>query len=478
MFKASLEDTIVAIATPIGVGGIGIIRLSGKEALAIADKIFVSKATVKPTRFRSHTVHYGWIVRNRPTPRRCPPTRCRKGGKEIVDEVLLTVMRAPRSYTREDIVEISCHGGIVSLRAILNLALEYGARLAEPGEFTKRAFLNGRIDLAQAEAVLDIIQSRTDAFLKVSVHQLKGDLTIELENIREQLTDIYTELEAIVNFPEDDIDASGRRQIARKINAGFRRVERLLESSEHGRILKEGIKIVICGKPNVGKSSLLNVLLKQPRAIVSDIAGTTRDTIEETAQIQGIPFQLIDTAGILEPRDLIEKEAVKRSRLFVEGADLILFVLDASHPLTKQDRDLIGHVKDKNVLVVLNKCDLPSRIETKKITEAFADKRLVRISALRKKAIAQLEDAVVENVWRGRVTEPDGILISNVRHLDSLKKCAELIKTACQSLSENFSLEFVSEDIKEAVNYLDQITGKNIDSDLLDKIFSQFCIGK
>jgi len=478
VFKTSLEDTIVAISTPLGVGGIGMIRLSGKRALAIADQIFVSPKRIAPSRCKSHTVHYGWIINQPPSPRRCSPTRWGNGAKEIVDEVLLTVMRAPRSYTKEDIVEISCHGGIVSLRAILNLTLECGARLAEPGEFTKRAFLNGRIDLAQAEAVLDIIQSRTDAFLKVSVHQLKGDLTVELENIREQLMDIYAELEAIVNFPEDDIDASGRRQITRKINAGFKRVERLLASSEHGRILKEGIKIVICGKSNVGKSSLLNVLLKQPRAIVSDIAGTTRDTIEETAQIKGIPFQLIDTAGILEPRDLIEKEAVKRSRLFIEGADLILFVLDASHPLTKQDRDLIGHVKDKNVVVVLNKCDLPSRIETKKITKAFAGKQLVRISALRKKAIAQLEEAIVESVWRGKVAEPDGILISNTRHLDSLKKCAELIKTAYQSLSQNLSLEFASEDIKEAVNHLDQITGKNIDSDLLDKIFSQFCIGK
>jgi len=485
MFKTSLEDTIVAISTPMGTGGIGIIRLSGKKALAIVDQIFVSKAKVKPSRFKSHTIHYGWIIRKskmdddlRGLHMNSQANRAGHRDHEIIDEVLLTIMRAPRSYTKEDIAEISCHGGIVSLRTILNLTLENGARLAEPGEFTKRAFLNGRIDLAQAEAVLDIMQSRTDAFLKVSVNQLKGDLTVELENIREQLMDIYIELEAIVNFPEDDIDASGRRQIARKIEAGFKRVEQLLESSEHGRILKEGIKIVICGKPNVGKSSLLNVLLKQPRAIVSDIAGTTRDTIEETAQIKGIPFQLIDTAGILEPRDLIEREAIKRSRLFIEGADLILLVLDASHPLTKQDRDLIGHVKDRNVLVVLNKSDLPSKIEIKKITAALKGKQLVRISALRKKAIAQLEKAIVENVWQGKAADTSGILISNVRHIDSLKKCSQVIRKARQSLEENLPLEFISEDIKEAVNDLDQITGRNIDSDLLDKIFSQFCIGK
>lgn len=485
MLKTSLEDTIVAISTPIGVGGIGVIRLSGKKALAIVDQIFIGKDKIKPSRFKSHTVHYGWIIRklNRDKDLRglsvnSQANRMGHGDCEVIDEVLLTVMRAPRSYTKEDTVEISCHGGMVSLRTILNLALESGARLAEPGEFTKRAFLNGRIDLAQAEAVLDIIQSRTNAFLKVSVNQLRGDLTVELEAIREQLMDIYTELEAIVNFPEDDVNASDRREIEKRISRILLRVEKLLASGEHGRILKEGIQIVICGRSNVGKSSLLNVLLKQPRAIVSDIAGTTRDTIEETAQIRGIPFQLIDTAGILEPRDLIEEEAIKRSRLFIEAADLILLVLDASQPLTKEDHDVIRQVVDKNVLVVVNKCDLPSQIDEKDMARVLPGKRAVRISAWLRTAIDVLEEAMMEEIWHGKVTESPEILISNVRHMDSLKRCSQFIQKACQSLPENLPLEFVSEDIKEAVNGLDQITGRNMDSDLLDKIFSQFCIGK
>src|SRR3989338_1891946 len=312
----SLEDTIVAIATAVGSGGIGIVRLSGRQAVGIADQLFISRKNKKPAEFANYTAHYGWIVKN-----------LRAGAyiselqEEIVDEVLLTVMRTPKSYTKEDVVEISCHGGMVSLRSILMMATELGARLAEPGEFTKRAFLNGRLDLTQAEAVLDIIQAKASAFLRVSHHQLKGELTKTLEDIREHVMTVYTQLEAIMNFPEDDIDSPAKPEILKRISEAEGQVERLLLSSEQGRILKEGIKIVICGRPNVGKSLLLNVLLKQPRAIVSDIAGTTRDTIEETAQIKGIPFQLIDTAGILEPRDFIEQEAVKRSRLSMDSAD-------------------------------------------------------------------------------------------------------------------------------------------------------------
>ncbi len=460
----SLEDTIVAISTANGQAGIGIIRLSGIQAVTIVDGIFLAKNKKKLSACKSFTVNYGWIM--------AYPL------DKVIDEVLVTVMRAPKSYTKEDVVEISCHGGIVSLRAILQRVLDSGARLAEPGEFTKRAFLNGRIDLTQAEAVLDIIQSKTDTFLQVSTNQLKGELSIELESIREALTKVYIEMEAVVNFPEDDIDSKGRAKLSADIEKAKQKVEGLLKSSEQGRILKEGIKIVLCGKPNVGKSSLLNVLLKQPRAIVSAIAGTTRDTIEETAQIRGIPFQLIDTAGILEPRDVIEEEAIKRSHMSIKSADLVLLMLDASCPLEQEDRDLMSKIKGQNIIVVLNKCDLKQQIEESQIQKSCMSEKMVKVSALEKKGVDALEKIIVEEVWHGKTVEVHGILISNVRHITALKKCFESLDKARSSLSNGLSLEFVSEDIKVAVNYLDSITGRNIDTDLLDNIFSQFCIGK
>lgn len=466
----NLDDTIVAISTAIGQGAIGIVRLSGNEALSIADGLVFSSSGKKPSEFKNFTVHYGW-VRRRDTRHKTQDTN----EQEIIDEVLLTVMRAPKSYTKEDMVEISCHGGIVSVRAILTCAVDLGARLAEPGEFTKRAFLNGRIDLTQAEAVLDIIQSKTEDFLRVSTNQLKGELSTELESIREQLMSAYVEIEAFINFPEDDINAAGREKILSVIETAEKRVEKLLLSSEQGRILKEGIKVVICGRPNVGKSSLLNVLLKTPRAIVSAIAGTTRDTIEETAQIRGIPFQLVDTAGILEPRDFIEEEAVKRSQLSIRSADLVLLVLDNSSLLMKEDQELIQSLNGKNVLVVLNKSDLPQKLEKQSIEKNFSS--MLKVSARTNEGIEQLEEAIVQSVWHGQAPESSAILISNLRHIESLKKCQEALREVERALPL-ISLEFSSEEIKRAVNFLDNITGRNIDVDLLDNIFSKFCIGK
>ncbi len=458
----SLEDTIVAISTPSGQGGIGIVRLSGGEAVSVCEKMFKGKKGKPVSQLKSHTVHYGWI----------------QSGDEVVDEVLLTIMRAPKSYTKEDVIEISCHGGMVSLRAILQLAISHGARMAQPGEFTKRAFLNGRIDLAQAEAVLDIIHSKTEHFLKVSTHQLKGELSTELESIREELLKSYVEIEAIVNFPEDDIDASQREKIIEKIDVQKQRVEKLLASSQHGRILKEGIKIVLAGRPNVGKSSLLNVLLKTPRAIVSDIAGTTRDTIEELAQIQGIPFQLVDTAGILEPRDLIEEEAVKRSHMYIQGADLVLFVLDASSSVQQEDQMLMERVKDHNALVVFNKSDLKSQMTQADIKKYLPNKKMVKVSALKNEGFEQLESEILEAVWHDKHIDTHGIMISNERHIQSLRQVQSILEKSQRIFQEGISLEFVSEEIKQAVNYLDSITGRNVDADLLDTIFSKFCIGK
>ena len=459
-----IDDTIVAVSTPAGEGGIGIIRLSGKNALAVADKMFVARDKEKPSGFKSFTAHYGDVV-------------C---GGEIIDEALLTLMRAPKSYTREDVVEISVHGGVAAVRTVFKLAVDLGARPAEPGEFTKRAFLNGRIDLTQAEAVLDLIHSRTEAFLRVSAHQLKGELSTELERIREQLMDVYAVIEAVINFPEDDIDTGKQRVLSLRgrMREAQDDIQRLLSSADHGRILKDGIKVVICGRPNVGKSSLLNVLLKQPRSIVTPIAGTTRDTIEETAQIEGIPFQLVDTAGVLEPRDLIEEEAIRRSRLAVRGADLVLLILDASAALSAEDEKLFDLVRGRNLFIVLNKCDLAPGIDEHKIKTAFPGGKIVRVSALNKEGIARLEREIVAQVWHGEVVDTHGILISNARHVRALHDALAAVAQAQETLEKKLSLEFVSEEIKRAVNFLDAITGRYVDNDLLEQIFTRFCIGK
>ncbi len=458
----SLEDTIAAISTPPGQGGIGIVRLSGKEALAIADGMFVSRRGKRPSSFKTFTVHYGDIVE--------------KG--QVIDEALVTVMRAPASYTKEDVVEISSHGGAVSLRAVLKIATDLGARPAEPGEFTKRAFLNGRIDLTQAEAVLDVIRAKTEAFLRVSTHQLKGELSLELERIRAGLMDVYVALEAVVNFPEDDVGSQDISAFVSGIEAARESLARLLASSEHGRILKDGMRIVICGKPNVGKSSLLNAILKQPRAIVSPIAGTTRDTIEETAQIQGIPFQLIDTAGLLDPRDLIEEEAIKRSHLSIEAADLVLLLLDAAAGIEPEDRKVFDRIKGRPVVLVLNKCDLGERIPEEEIRRSFPGGEIVRVSALKNEGIGRLEERIVERVWKEKDVGTSHVLVSNLRHVNAITACQAAVGRAAHSLNEGFSLEFVSEEVKLAVNFLDNVTGRNVDADLLESIFSQFCIGK
>lgn len=451
-------DTIAAIATAPGAGGIGIVRLSGQESLSIVDKIFVSKTSIRIVDSKTHRVIYGWI----------------KIQDKVIDEVVVTLMRKPKSYTTEDVVEINCHGGPTAVRTVLQLCLDHGARLAEPGEFTKRAFIYGRIDLTQAEAVLDVINAKTQAFLRVSTNQLTGELSTELQQIREVLMLVFITIEAVINFPEDDLNAEGREQIFRRLSDQKQRVKKLLDSSENGRLLKEGIRLVLCGKPNVGKSSLLNVLLKQQRAIVTDIAGTTRDVLEETAQIGGMPFQLVDTAGILEPRDLVEKEAIKRSHLYIDSADLVLLVIDTSRQLDEADQILIDKLQDRNVLVVLNKSDLPSKIDVSQIP--FTNQ--VSVSAETKNAIDQLEQAIVKAVTHGASIDPPALMVSNLRHIQALKEAHGHLNHAISIQSSKIIWEVIAEDIKLAVNHLDAITGRNIDADLVDRIFSEFCIGK
>ncbi len=455
-----LEDTISAIATPAGSGGIAIVRISGKDALKIADSIFRPKNITKPSEAKGFTIHYGWIIHS--------------SNQEIIDEVLLSVMLGPRSYTAEDVVEISTHGGWAVVQSVLGEVLKAGARLAEPGEFTKRAFLNGRIDLAQAEAVLDVIRARTESFVRVSQNQLKGQLSTEVQAIREGLMSVYTTLEALINFPEDDIDSQTHDDIYIRIELEKHRVENLLATSNNGRLLKEGMRVVLCGKPNVGKSSLLNALLKQQRAIVTHIAGTTRDVLEEDAQIKGIPLNLIDTAGILEPRDLIEEEAIKRSHLYIQNADLVLLVLDNSTGIEEQDRILIEQIKDRNVIVVINKNDLPSKIAT----ASLAFDKVVKVSVIKEEGLESLEEAIVKSIWQGEAMDTHGVLVSNLRHIQAFKQTNLELQAALGLLEDGLSVEFISEHVKTAVNHLDSVLGRNIDDDLLETIFSEFCIGK
>ncbi|MFH1355338.1 MAG: tRNA uridine-5-carboxymethylaminomethyl(34) synthesis GTPase MnmE [Candidatus Omnitrophota bacterium] len=472
MKSLNSTDTIAAVATPIGESGIGIVRISGKDALSIADKVFVSKDNRKLEVFKTYTTHYGFII----DPRKARRIQHPGSNTKYIDEVILTVMRAPKSYTKEDVVEINCHGGIVALRRMLDLVLETGCRLAEPGEFTKRAFLNGRIDLAQAEAVLDIIRAKNDSALKVSLEQLRGGLSKCINQIRGDLLDLLCLLEANIDFPEEGIEKVDLQEISQKINNLQIQLKKILDTSKQGRILREGVHVVICGKPNVGKSSLLNALLEQERSIVTSIPGTTRDTIEEIIDIKGIPVRIVDTAGILEPRDLVEKKSVSRSKRYIDLADLVILLFDGSERLSKDDEALIGKLKKKTVIAVINKNDLRQKIEKDKIAKKF--KEVVGISAKKARNINLLVDAIANLVYKGRVASCEPVVVSRLRQIESIREAEKLVAEAAKSLDNKLSLEFIAQDIKDALLYLDQLLGKKFSENLLDKIFSEFCIGK
>jgi len=464
MVYYNLDDTIAAISTLAGESGIGIVRLSGKRALEIADRIFISKDTKRPSAFKTHTLHYGWVKKQ-------------WGGRaEIIDEALLTVMRAPRSYTKEDVAEINCHGGMVALRRVLDLVLANGARLAEPGEFTKRAFLNGRIDLSQAEAVLDVIRAKTDSALRLGLEQLRGALARKVHKIREILLDALSVLEAGIDFPEEEIDPADLNLISRKLNKADQEFKILLASAAKGRILREGLKVVICGKPNVGKSSLLNALLKEERAIVTPVPGTTRDAIEDIIDIQGIPVRIADTAGIIEPRGLVEKKAIARSREYINTADLVILLFDGSKKLNEMDEFLIRRLRDKKTLTVINKMDLPQKIQRDKLLKLLGSP--IEISAKRLKNIKGLEDAIAHLVYGNKITAAEPALVSNLRHLTNLRKAEKLIAEAVKSLDNKLYPELITQEIKDALGYIDEILGKRFSENLLERIFSQFCIGK
>ncbi len=455
-----LEDTIAAISTPIGEGGLGIVRISGPRAFSIANKIFSRKVSRLP----SHTAHHGYIIDPR--------------SKERIDEVMLSIFKKPRSFTAEDMVEITGHGGVVPLKKILEVCLSTGARLAEPGEFTKRAFLNERIDLAQAEAVVDIIRAKTEMGLKVALHQLDGELSSKIEGLRQELINLSAHLEAAIDFPEEDVERLKSPQMLLRARKVLKEVRKLLEGAQGGKVLREGIKTVIIGRPNVGKSSLLNALLKEKRAIVTPIPGTTRDIIEEIINIKGIPLKIIDTAGLTTAEGIIEKESINRTRRSLEAADLVLLVMDAATYLSKEDYGIMEDVKDKKVIVVINKTDLPEVIEVNEIRKILHDKRIIKVSATKKTGLERLEKMIINLVLQGGIAPSDRTLVTNIRHKNTLERTKKSLEKMIESIEKDMSAEFISLDLRAALDSLGEITGKTVTEDILDEIFSQFCIGK
>jgi len=478
MNKINLDDTIVAISTPIGEGGIGIVRLSGKDALKITDKIFQAKKRKKLTSFKTYTVHYGHVVEGNHPPEADVRRSFNEGGRKVVDEVIVTVMRAPRTYTKEDVVEINCHSGIVPLKKILDLVMLHGARLAEPGEFTRRAFLNGRIDILQAEAVLDIIRAKTDLSLTRALNNLEGSLSKKINDKRDKLMDIFAHIEASIDFSEeDDMDIVKKNDILGKLKEIKRDIERLISSAHEGKVLRHGIKTVICGSPNVGKSSLMNALLQESRAIVTHLAGTTRDTIEEIVNIKGIPVILMDTAGISQTDHPIEKEGVKRSHFSIKTADLVLFVVDYGRRLNRNDREIIHNIKQKQVIIVINKQDLKRGLDVSAVKKFFPKSPSVYVSAINSSGIDELEERIEDIVFKGKVPAPDAGL-SNDRQVGVLRRSVEDIEEAIASFRKKVSLDCVAIYLRSAIETLGEITGDTITEEALDRIFAEFCIGK
>jgi tRNA modification GTPase len=456
------DDTIAAIATPLGEGGLAVVRISGAEAFEVADKVFqaIGKSSLKPSAAPTHTIHYGKIVRHSKT----------------VDEVLLSVLRAPRTFTREDTVEISCHGGILPAKLVLDAILKNGARLAEPGEFTRRAFLNGRLDLAQAEAVADLIHSRTELALAAANEQLAGKLSQRINELRDEMMKTLAHVEAHIDFPDEDISPDTKSQLLKRLENGISFMNELLRTANEGQILRRGIRAAIVGRPNAGKSSLLNQLLGHDRAIVSPIAGTTRDTIEETANIRGLPVVFIDTAGLREGRDEIEVEGIRRSRETLEKAELILHVLDASEPLTGADEIYLAEFAAKKRIFVLNKIDLPKKLELPEPVTYHSS--LVTASCLSGQGIEALKDAIKNLVWAGKIEAGMLQVMINSRHQEALGRARAATLQTVDALRADASLELVALDLRIAVNAVGEIVGKTTTEDLLDSIFSQFCLGK
>ena len=455
-------DTIAAIATAMTNSGIGIIRISGEEAVEVADKMIRLKSSEKKLAdCKSHTIHYGFAV----------------DGDEVIDEVMVLLMLAPKSYTREDTVEIDCHGGTLVMTRILELIIKSGARPAEPGEFTKRAFLNGRIDLAQAESVIDVINAKNDFALKASIDQLQGAISEKIGTIRSEILHEIAFIESAIDDPEHyQLESYGDHlmQIVDEISG---KIADLLKNAKNGSILKEGIRTVIVGKPNSGKSSLLNTLVGKDRAIVTDIAGTTRDVIEEQIRLNGISLNVIDTAGIRNTEDIVEKIGVDKPREYVETADLVIYVVDASIPLDEDDKKIIEILKDRNTIILLNKSDLTSVI-TEEEMKGYLNKRILSISAKHRIGIDELENTIEEMFFDGKIQMNEEVYITNARHTASLMEVQSSLKLVKQSILDGMPEDFYSIDLMNAYEELGKIIGESVEDDLVNEIFSKFCMGK
>ncbi len=460
------RETIAAISTAQGEAGIGIVRLSGPQAIAIADRTWAA-ADGEPLRdLPGYKMSYGKIV---------DPI---EGG--AIDEAIASVMRAPKSYTREDVVEINCHGGPAPLRRGLEAVLAAGARLAEPGEFTKRAFLNGRIDLAQAEAVIDTIRARTDRAARLALRQLEGELSKQVASISRDLLSALTHLEATVDFSDEDIEPSSRGKVRKVFGKCAEGIEKLIATAGDGEILRNGVRLVIVGRPNVGKSSLLNALLKRDRAIVTSVPGTTRDIIEETVSIKGVPFVVADTAGIREETDEVEAIGVALSHKSLAAADLVLVVIDASQGALPEDLTILKGAAERPAVVAINKTDLVSEKKADEIAASLASEGriVVGVSAATGEGVAKLEDAFGESVFSGRVLSTEDILVSNARHAAALRRALASVRRADSALCDGLSEEFASAETKDALSTLGEITGASVDEEVLNRIFAEFCIGK
>ncbi len=459
---SALEDTIAAISTPLGEGGIGVVRISGKGAVKIAGRIFRGEKPLAES--PSHRATYGGIVD--------PATG------EVIDEVIVTLFIAPRSYTAEDLVEISCHGGQLVLSRVLEQALKCGARLAEPGEFTLRAFINGRIDLSQAEAVAEVIRAKTDLGLKLALKHLKGDLSDKINSYRDRLIDLLARLEVEIDFSEEDVEPLDRNKTLEEIESIEKELENLLATYDEGKILKEGLNVVIVGKPNVGKSSLLNALLKQDRAIVTPIPGTTRDVISEYANLQGIPVRLVDTAGYRISGDTIELEGIRRTKIEMSEADLLLLVMDTSIMVDQEDLDLQGQMKEVKYLTVFNKIDIAPADLIAKNQERLTEGSIAKVSALTGEGLERLKDTIVSASRVLRRDQTQSVVISSLRHKHALSRAKKSLLLAKSSLKKGMSPEFVALDVRAGVDAIGEVVGKTVTDDILNKIFSEFCIGK
>ncbi|MGC7648701.1 tRNA uridine-5-carboxymethylaminomethyl(34) synthesis GTPase MnmE [Staphylococcus epidermidis] len=456
-------DTITSISTPMGEGAIGIVRLSGPQAIEIGDILYKGKK--KLSEVETHTINYGHIID--------PETN------ETVEEVMVSVLRAPKTFTREDIIEINCHGGILTINRILELTMTYGARMAEPGEYTKRAFLNGRIDLSQAEAVMDFIRSKTDRASKVAMNQIEGRLSDLIKKQRQSILEILAQVEVNIDYPEyDDVEDATTDFLLEQSKRIKEEINQLLETGAQGKLMREGLSTVIVGRPNVGKSSMLNNLIQDNKAIVTEVAGTTRDVLEEYVNVRGVPLRLVDTAGIRDTEDIVEKIGVERSRKALSEADLILFVLNNNEPLTEDDQTLFEVIKNEDVIVIINKTDLEQRLDVSELREMIGDMPLIQTSMLKQEGIDELEIQIKDLFFGGEVQNQDMTYVSNSRHISLLKQARQSIQDAIDAAESGIPMDMVQIDLTRTWEILGEIIGESASDELIDQLFSQFCLGK